>query len=479
MVRISILLGLLCALVGAYPYVNSEKKSLLYLPRTNFALLGSLLQEIYNATGQQVSIKYSDGAKSVDMVIAAFEKLKPLVKVAKDMQIVDGTIVYHIPSAFRFDLDVDYVLTYLFVPLAGTATLRLTAEDVTYKLAVTPNSIVPSFSGKWKLELTGVSNGLAILFGAKDMLAAAQSALAAHFDAAVNLILANEVKRFYEDFFGSMNYYIHFPHLRNASITLAHTFKSFALNKVGALEVAYEQHFDPIPKSEVESEVKQEAEDGYLRSVRMNLESIARILQWEVYLTQNAVLTDNMIPADSYFRADLRSLARVFPDLLQQLNNVPVSLTFNGIPADLTYVYNKASNTIHVLGMTFNVTVAAASTGTLMSSVFSVDATFKPFFTADPADTQRVLMNLQTISTNVYAVSSKSHVSNPVLMFNQQGVADYLQSALDNFFVQYHRSEVLGTGILLSFEWPVAHDNIRYSSEADNELTVYLFPADS
>ncbi len=485
---ISTLAAVLCLLAATstcLPYSTTDQRALYSYPSQAFLMVGNLLHQQYNQPGQQVSLKYADESTNLDMVISQFKPFRSLSEKTADVTAADGTITYRIPAAFTFDLDLSYVLTFAFVPLSGVCTYRLTATDVTYKLVVSERSISPSFQGTWKLEIFNVTNSLALFLGVRKIMSSAISAVGGHFDEAINEILSQDVRRYYEDYFGTTNSYVYFQHLRNASIVIANQFSSFSLETYmnsPALRASYDQRFDPLPS--VPSDPEQVAaasqasaadEEGFLRCVQISMESVASILGWELYLTHETILTEDMVPEGSFFHADLQSLGRILPDLPMQYGKRNVTLSFTGQPENLVYNFEDAQ-TIQVAGLRLNLSVSLDGTS-LLRVAFNLTASFRPYFTASSDDTRRVFMNLQAVSVHAEQISADKTLNNENALFNREAINEYLRDMADNYFLRFFGSQVLGSGVLLSFGLPVAREKIRYGTETGKEIKVYLFAA--
>ena len=463
------------------PFETTEKKSLLYYPENNFYILNAALHRILNEEKPDSTLKYHSGSFNLDLMITYFKQLQSLYRINKDtVSFESGAITYKIAKAFTFDLDMSFVLTFLVMPMSGVCTFRLTAEDVTYRLQVKDTTIVPSFEGNWKLEIFNVTNSMALQFGARKVMGEAAPLLKTYLTQVINEALLADVQRFYEGYFGTTNYFIIFPHLLNTSIAITHKFDkltSGAIKDEPIIQAHYEQHFDPIPVPA--NKANSIDEEGFLRSFKMQIESIAEILRWEIYLTNNVFLTQDVIPADSFFQADLSTLARVFPDLLLEYGNVPVKIAINGTPTTLIHGYNYELKTVYIKGMQFTALITLPTLGLqVLKTTFTVNAQFLPFFTADPHDTKRVYLNLQAVKGCVAVLQAENLLVNKDIMFIPEAVKEYFDDILNNFFLRYHRTQVLGTGLLLSFGFPVAHWNIKTTSETGDDLKIYLFPSE-
>lgn len=464
---------------SSLPYSVKEKKSLYYFPDNDFRVVGRTLA-MSMAEGVGSKILRHSGSADLDLLLGELQQFKSLSTVSKGVSLEGNNIVYRIPQAFSIDFDVSYVLTYTFVPMSGNCVFRLTAQDATYKLLVHDRTITPSLNCRWKLDIYNVTNSLALHMGARDVLQSSLPVVEDYFNERIDQILRQEVELYYNDYFGDSNFYIHFPHLRNSSITVAHTFKRHASGTSGnspVISAFYDESYDPIPTQ------SSQEEENYLRCVSMDLRSLTSIIAWEMQLTKDVVLTKDAIPPESTFKADLRSVARVLPDVLQEYGNQPVKMTFNGKRAEIGATYDANTKSIKISGITLEVAVTMLPAGQpevpLFKSVFAVNGQFKPFFYIDPADSKRVYMNLQANTAQTQVISAEKTFANEDAIFYSEAVNDFLKDMVNNFFVRFHRNKILGTGIHITSGFPINHWNFPYTSENGKDLKVYVFPSDS
>ena len=179
-----------------------------------------------------------------------------------------------------------------------------------------------------------------------------------------------------------------------------------------------------------------------------------------------------MIPKLSFFRADLRSMARVMPDLLMQHDNANLSLIFNIIPSNLTFDLNPVETRITVKGINVNVNVNLSNSKTeLWKSITNIAVTLKPLLRSD---SNRIYLDMLAIKTAVNISSVENSIKKQEAIFNPESAKYYMEDLLNNYFMKFHTSKIFGTGIILSQEYPINIGNSIISSEAKDEITIAL-----
>eukprot|EP01022_Parablepharisma_sp_SALTPOND_P001129 TRINITY_DN105637_c1_g1_i1.p2 TRINITY_DN105637_c1_g1~~TRINITY_DN105637_c1_g1_i1.p2 ORF type:complete len:496 (+),score=45.28 TRINITY_DN105637_c1_g1_i1:2582-4069(+) len=465
--------SVLC-LAYSLPYSTIERKSLTYYPENNFYLLGMALDVLINGAKNHHMIKHSVGSTSLDFIIENMKGYRLLLKDVRNVMVHDTVVTYQIPTAFSFFMEVNYVVTLGVLPLSGACVFKLTAEDVTYNLDFQEKTVLPTFGGKWRFEIFNITNSVALHLGVRSLMQSASSAVEGYFNKLIEKILQTDIKLFYEDYFGDSNYYIHFPYLRNSTITVAHKFDKLAVGNIARDPIVtahYDQHFDPVP-----GDLSTVSDKEFLRRIKYDINTLANILEWEIYLANNVELTQSDIPEKCFFQADIRSATRVLPDLLQEHGNAPVTISFNGHHNKISATYSAEKGTIFIEGIVLSATVALTTPKTpLFRTAFSVSGEFAPVFYTDPHDKRRIFMNLQAVEAKAQILSGEKLWDNEYAVFNEEAIKDYVNDMVKDYFVKYHGKEVLGTGMLVSFGFPVDLKKIEYESNTGKDLSVYLF----
>jgi len=456
----------------AMPYSTIERKSLNYYPSNNFHIIGQSLEEHMKMTND-TKVLHADKGITTQIFLRDFANYKMLFKNAKDVKLQDNTLIYHIPLGFSFEMKANYILTYYILPLSGVFSLKMTAEDVEYKLDIKEKTIVPTMTAKWKFEVFDISNSVALALNARPIIEAAGVSVASYFNNIIDKILESDVSHFYEGYFGDSNYYIHFPYHHNASITIQHKFDKLSPSSINdpLLIASYDEKYDPVPSIKSKYD-----DDPYLRCITYDVNSIANILQWEIHLTNNLILTHDMIPAKSLFQLDTKSSARILPDLLQLYEDSKLQISFTGRKTDLSAKYCRHHEAIEIEGMEFTATVSLAQEKIpLFRTTFNTSAHFKPSFVADPEDSKRLFLKFSTLDADAVVISNELLWENEYAIFNENAVAGYINDFLKNYWVKYTNDDIVGTGLLLSFGFPINKEKIKYGTESTKEFKVYLF----
>ncbi len=471
--HLAIVLGCLVCISLGFPYSTTERKTLTYYPSNNFYILGQSLQSLINEAKKRPVVQHSSGTVNVELMLQQLSGYKLHFNKAEEVMVHDRVIAYHIPQVFTFDIEVNYVLTYAVMPLSGVCTLRLTVEDATYTLDVQEKTIVPNLEGKWKLEIFNITNSVAIHLGARSNILAALPSIEGYFNPLIKQILQTDVKHFYEDYFGTSNYYIHFPYFRNTSITLTNKFDKLSVANIARDPIviaSYDQYTDPVPSAAI----PKAAADDFLRSISIDVQNLARVVEWEIYLTQNMVLTHDSIPANCIFQADAKSAARIFPDLLQEFGNAPLKLTFTGQSTRVSAKYCLKHGAIELEGAVFTMTAALdGAEAPLFRASFSVEGRFKPNFVKDPEDSKRVFMNLEAEHAEAKVLAKEKLWDNQDALFNEDAIDGYINDMVSGYFVQSLKLKTMGTGMLLSFGFPINHERTTFESDNEQAFKVY------
>ncbi len=457
---------LLLCLISSGAFATSvyfrEQSSLKRLSTWNFDLMLHLLETNFpNLDG-------SSGISSLQLLTprVTVTYIAPASQPTFDTK--ENRLSYSYPGrAMSFKLSFYWVLTFLVLPVSGTAEAEFTVEDIKYGLTFSGKNVQPSISAKWTVNSVTVENNLvASLLGIantlKDTLNERWNQVAiSHFNSVILPLVADYFKvRFPQEYNMVISYF-------DSEHTLVHPYNLSSFT-VGEADLLYSYS----AAASIPAASKSASDEPFAMQYHLGNDEVLRTVR-ELFekLYPTIALDSSSIPADCSFQLNARQFAQVIPDFFMQFGNVNLKaqvVLASTKNAEIAAVGHKQ---IRVKGIHFNVTFMYGETK-LVTGVLCISGLFSPVVAIAAGERTALLkLSIDAMGVKVKDVQKFGYFS-----VVKVGLQSYVQSALDNWVAESFKQQVLGNGIYLELD-SVLDPTKSYAEVVDTGVKAWIYSA--
>ena len=467
LIIVLLLIGGKCSATG-YDYSATEIQSIDYHLNESFFMIERYFHDKINKTKKSPIIHISKGLLSFDYILNGMANFEVLSKGKQSVSRNRTRLFYNFTEVFTFELDVTYIINLGILPISGDCLLKLTYSNASYSIDIKNMSIIPSTEGKYELEILKINNKIAVLMNLSKYISNTVEDFGRHFDKYIKHCFENDVEQFYRGYFANTNYYIYFPFLRNTTINVRHKLENIiagGYNNTPMITAYYNRNYAMVEEPEAYS-----YDLNYMKCVNFSINEVIRIFNSEIRLLKNIILRQSHLVADCAFKLDTRSFARIFPELLYYPNNYTGTLTFNGYSGNITGKFIPESNLVRIENAIVSVTGHLPTIETYLFKVtLKLSGDFEPRFYNQHNDKMRLYMGLTAKEINFRIDSVEKGWNNQYAMINRRGLRKFLYDMINFYFIELHKDDILGSGILISYSLPV-----KMKSFTMNEITMLI-----
>jgi len=453
----------LFSFVLSFEYSIFEYESAKHFLPDSFLSFGQSLNKTLNSAKGTI-IKNSKDT-SFAFVLDELELFKMTYKGYEDVLIRDNSLIYKVPKLLYFEMQSSYVITLGLLPITGQCRFAVDIEDMEFKLAFKEKEIIPSFTAKFNVTVSKLTNSI---FNVRKRIESLIPYIIKYFSPISQKLFITTIKEYYEKLYADSSYYVTFRHLGGYTVGIKNRLKGFSLGENSYGKVTVVDYTQDVSKVNIQSI----PDRNFTRCIKFQVEELTDIIKKELATVKDLKLTEDMILAESYFHLNLVSLSQIFPDLLYEDSKTTGILTFNCAPEIVGYfIEGKKRFDFTVPLVTLKITLNNEIQTQLIDLSLSVAGEFSLVFTQSGDNLHKVFMKLtaNTVKATIREISNLWN--NNYAIFNRRGLEAFIQNMLSQHFMKYYGRELLGTGLLISTGVPLGELN-HIESAGGSHITV-------